>query len=58
MVNANSNQNIHTLILVARMAAGKSEIIPYPTRLDLKDRRNEFHVGELKIIDDFLFVWR
>lgn len=58
MVHTNSKHNIRTLILVARPAAGKSEIIHYLTQLDLEERRNEFHVGKIKIIDDFPFLWR
>jgi hypothetical protein len=59
MVHSKSTKNnIRTLILIARPAAGKSEIIHYLTQIDLEERREKFHVGELKIIDDFPFLWR
>jgi hypothetical protein len=58
MVQTNSDQYIRTLILIARPAAGKSEIIHYLTQSDPEERREKFHVGEVKIIDDFPFLWR
>ena len=58
MTNKRNSHHISTLILIARPAAGKSEIIHYLTQLDLKERRDEFHVGEIKFIDDFPFLWR
>jgi hypothetical protein len=45
------------LILVARPAAGKSEIIDYLKKTDLETRRARFHVGELDVIDDFPMLW-
>jgi hypothetical protein len=45
------------LILVARPAAGKSEIIDYLEKTDLATRRARFHVGELDVIDDFPMFW-
>ncbi len=45
------------LILVARPAAGKSEIIDYLQRTDPETRRARFHVGELDVIDDFPMLW-
>jgi hypothetical protein len=45
------------LILVARPAAGKSEIIDYLKKTDLETRRARFHVGELDVIDDFPMFW-
>jgi hypothetical protein len=45
------------LILVARPAAGKSEIIDYLQRTDLTARQARFHVGELDVIDDFPMLW-
>jgi hypothetical protein len=58
MVQTNSDQYFRTLILIARPAAGKSEIIHYLTQSDTEERREKFHVGEVKIIDDFPFLWR
>jgi hypothetical protein len=45
------------LILVARPAAGKSEIIDYLEKTDLETRRTRFHVGELDVLDDFPMLW-
>ncbi|BBB48521.1 hypothetical protein [Pelolinea submarina] len=54
-----SDENVFPiLLLVARPAAGKSEIIHYLTGLPLEKREETFHIGELKSIDDFPFLWR
>ncbi|MFP4396100.1 MAG: hypothetical protein ACLFTI_12655 [Anaerolineales bacterium] len=45
------------LILNARPAAGKSEVIDYLTRQPLPERQRRFHLGELDIIDDFPMLW-
>jgi hypothetical protein len=45
------------LILVARPAAGKSEITDYLEKTDLETRRARFHVGELDVMDDFPLLW-
>jgi hypothetical protein len=46
------------LLLTARPAAGKSEIIKFLSDLDPIDRKKIFHLGKLKVIDDFPFLWR
>ena len=48
---------IPTLFLLARPGAGKSEIIAYLKRLDPKKRKEEFHLGEIIILDDFPMLW-
>jgi len=45
------------LILNARPAAGKSEIIDYLQHTPLAERRQRFHIGELDILDDFPMLW-
>ncbi len=45
------------LILNARPAAGKSEIIDYLQRMPLEERRERFHVGEIDPLDDFPMIW-
>lgn len=45
------------LVLIARPAAGKSEVIDYLKRTDLPERRERFHVGRLEEIDDFPMLW-
>lgn len=46
-----------TLILIARPAAGKSEIINHLKHTPLEQRRELFHVGEIVEIDDFPMLW-
>jgi len=45
------------LLLIARPAAGKSEIIDYLKRTDVAARRQRFHIGEFEEIDDFPMLW-
>lgn len=45
------------LILIARPAAGKSEVIHYLKQTDLPERRRRFHIGRIKEIDDFPMLW-
>ena len=45
------------LLLIARPAAGKSEIIDYLKRADLAERRRRFHIGDFEEIDDFPMLW-
>jgi hypothetical protein len=45
------------LLLIARPAAGKSEIIDYLKQTGLDTRRQRFHVGEFEEIDDFPMLW-
>lgn len=45
------------LILNARPAAGKSEIIHYLKATPLDERLARFHVGEIHEIDDFPMLW-
>lgn len=45
------------LLLLARPAAGKSEIIDYLKHMPVAKRRERFHVGEFEEIDDFPMLW-
>lgn len=45
------------LLLIARPAAGKSEIINYWQNLPQEQRANRFHVGKMVEIDDFPMLW-
>lgn len=45
------------LLLIARPAAGKSEVIDYLKKTQLEERSSRFHVGELDEIDDFPMLW-
>jgi hypothetical protein len=45
------------LLLIARPAAGKSEIIDFLTRLPDAERSQTYHIGKFTVIDDFLMLW-
>jgi len=45
------------IILTARPAAGKSEVIDYLKKTDVDTRKKRFHIGEFEEIDDFPYVW-
>jgi hypothetical protein len=45
------------LILNALPAAGKSEIIAYLKSTPLDERADRFHIGPLKVLDDFPMLW-
>jgi len=46
-----------TLLLLARPAAGKSEIIDFLKKTPLLTRLNQFHVGNITEFDDFPMLW-
>ena len=45
------------LLLIARPAAGKSEIIDYLKKVSPQERAERFHIAEFKEIDDFPMIW-
>ncbi len=45
------------LILIARPAAGKSEIIHYLKQVPDDERVRRFHIGPFVEIDDFPMLW-
>lgn len=45
------------LLLIARPAAGKSEVIDYLKKTPVDERIQRFHIGEFKEIDDFPMLW-
>ncbi len=45
------------LLLIARPAAGKSEVIHYLKQTPLEERIQRFHIGEFTEIDDFPMLW-
>jgi len=45
------------VLLIARPAAGKSEIIDYLTHLPEAERSRDFHIGKFIVIDDFPMLW-
>lgn len=45
------------LFLIARPAAGKSEIIDYLRQTEEHERRRRFHIGPFDELDDFPMLW-
>lgn len=45
------------VLLVARPAAGKSEIIDYLKRTPTPERIQRFHIGDFEELDDFPMLW-
>jgi hypothetical protein len=45
------------LVLLARPAAGKSEVIHYLKNLPAEERLERFHIGDLLELDDFPMLW-
>ena len=50
-------QIFEIVVLVARPAAGKSEVIDYLKNTELQERRKRFRIGKLVEIDDFPMLW-
>lgn len=48
---------LDALLLIARPAAGKSEIIDYLKKTPVEMREKRFHVGPIREIDDFPMIW-
>lgn len=45
------------LFLLGRPASGKSELIQFLTSLPLSERACAYHVGALRVLDDFPLLW-
>jgi hypothetical protein len=45
------------ILLLARPAAGKSEIMDFLRNLPTEERMTQYHVGALKELDDFPMLW-
>jgi hypothetical protein len=45
------------LLLIARPAAGKSEVIQYLKNTPEEERKQKFHIGKFSEIDDFPMLW-
>jgi len=45
------------LLLIARPAAGKSEVIDFLKEIPLPERIKRFHIGSFEEIDDFPMLW-
>ncbi len=49
--------HFEVIILTARPASGKSEVIHYLKNASAENRKKRFHIAEFEEIDDFPFVW-
>ena len=49
--------NLPILIITARPAAGKSEVIDYLKHANPEERLRRFHLGNVEELDDFVYVW-
>lgn len=52
-----TSDTFEVLFLIARPAAGKSEIIDYLSRTSVGDRKRRFHIGPITVLDDFPMIW-
>lgn len=50
-------EHFDILLLLARPAAGKSEVIHYLKSLSAEERLKRFHLGKLRELDDFPMLW-
>ena len=50
-------ETFDTVLLIARPAAGKSEIINYLKKTEVTERIKRFHIGAFEEIDDFPMLW-
>lgn len=51
------NDTFDILLLIARPAAGKSEIIAHLKNTPLEQRIQQFHIGDFEELDDFPMLW-
>jgi len=51
------HETFPAIILNARPGAGKSEILHYLENLSPKERLQRFHIGPVKVLDDFPMLW-
>jgi len=52
-----ATDHFDVLLLVARPAAGKSEVIDYLKRTPVAERLDRFHIGKFEELDDFPMLW-
>lgn len=57
MNTSSSSNQFDILLLIARPAAGKSEIIAHLKSVPIEERINRFHIGEFEELDDFPMLW-
>ena len=56
-MNASTNNTFDIMLLVARPAAGKSEIIDHLKSTPIEKRIPLYHIGEFEELDDFPMLW-
>ncbi len=56
-MNTTNKKTFDILLLIARPAAGKSEIIAHIKETPIPERISSFHIGEFEEIDDFPMLW-
>lgn len=47
----------HNLIITGRAASGKSEFLDFLKKVPVEARKETYHIGNFKEIDDFLWIW-
>lgn len=52
-----SENTFNILLLIARPAAGKSEVIDFLNRTPVAERKANFHIGDFEEFDDFPMLW-
>ena len=52
-----SQQTFKILLLIARPAAGKSEVIAHLKNTPLRERTRRYHIGNFEELDDFPMLW-
>ncbi len=45
------------LFILGRPASGKSEFLDFMTKLTDAERAERFHIGRMKVMDDFVWLW-
>jgi len=56
-MNESKNNTFDIMLLVARPAAGKSEIIAHLKSTPIEKRIPLYHIGEFEELDDFPMLW-
>jgi thymidylate kinase len=46
------------LLLLGRPAAGKSELVQFLSNLSAEERARDYHLGRLRVADDFPLLWQ
>ena len=52
-----NNDIFEVVLLLGRPAAGKSEILDFLEKVDHPTRVDQYHIGDMDVIDDFPMLW-